>query len=81
MTAVEQELAALQEANSVAIEAIQVGDVIHDGIAIARVTGEVKVGKEPAWKVTCIFPFAGQESVVLKRMVRAVMPPLTEATP
>ena len=51
------------------------GDTIWDGIAVSKVTGEATLGRlGPAWRVECVVPFAGQESLVLKDSVKSVMP-------
>lgn len=68
----------LHEMNAARLANITIGDIIHDGLAISRVTGEATIGtgKHPqaAWTVECIHPFRGQESIVLKDAVLDVMP-------
>ncbi len=64
----------LQAEHAERLAGIGVGDVIHDGITIARVTGEGKQGRIPVWLVECIQPFKGHESVIAKDLVRDVMP-------
>ena len=62
-------------APEVAAADAQVGDTIWDGLAVSRITGEGKLGSlGPVWKVQCVIPFNGQESLVLKDAVLSVMP-------